>query len=281
MSLIQWVELPDLGDDKGTLIVAETQKNIPFDIKRIYYILDVNPSVSRGFHAHKKLFQIAFCIKGSFKMLMDDGSNKQEVYIGKSNKGLMIPPMIWHEMHDFSEDCVLLVLASEHYDENDYIRDYEKFKSYDSSKLALTTYDKDFLEKSWQWLHDAELKHLTMTPDFSKEQQADFFASLPLRKDYSIYGVAYLDEPIGACGLKNIINEEAELWLYIGNKQYWGRGLGTMTMSLLESEAIAKGLKKLYLNVIKDNKVAISLYQKMNYDIVSKNDDYIVMEKRF
>ncbi|MND67370.1 dTDP-3-amino-3,6-dideoxy-alpha-D-galactopyranose 3-N-acetyltransferase [compost metagenome] len=127
MSLIQWIELPNLGDQRGGLVVAETCKNIPFDLKRLYYIFDAKPDVPRGFHAHKELHQIAFCIKGKCKMLMDNGFTKEEVWLDQPNKGLQIPPLIWHEMHDFSEDCVLLVLASEHYDESDYIRDYADF----------------------------------------------------------------------------------------------------------------------------------------------------------
>ncbi|TCH64092.1 FdtA/QdtA family cupin domain-containing protein [Acinetobacter sp. ANC 4862] len=127
MSLIEWVELPDLGDHRGALVVAETNKNISFEIKRLYYIFGVQSDIPRGFHAHKELQQIAFCIKGKCKMIMDNGIEKQEVWIDHSNKGLKIPPMIWHEMHDFSEDCTLLVLASDHYDENDYIRDYQEF----------------------------------------------------------------------------------------------------------------------------------------------------------
>ena len=127
MSLIQWIELPNLGDQRGGLVVAETCKNIPFDLKRLYYIFDAKPDVPRGFHAHKELHQIAFCIKGKCKMLMDNGFAKEEVWLDQPTKGLQIPPMIWHEMHDFSEDCVLLVLASEHYDESDYIRDYADF----------------------------------------------------------------------------------------------------------------------------------------------------------
>lgn len=127
MSLIQWIELPNLGDQRGGLVVAETCKNIPFDLKRLYYIFDAKPGIPRGFHAHKELHQIAFCIKGKCKMLMDNGFTKEEVWLDQPNKGLQIPPMIWHEMHDFSEDCVLLVLASEHYDESDYIRDYADF----------------------------------------------------------------------------------------------------------------------------------------------------------
>ena len=128
MSLVEWVELPNLGDHRGSLVVAECKKNIPFDIKRFYYIFDAKPDVPRGFHAHKQLSQIAFCIKGKCRMLMDNGRGKEEVWIDQQTKGLKIPPMVWHEMHDFSEDCVLLVLASDHYNESDYIRDYKQFK---------------------------------------------------------------------------------------------------------------------------------------------------------
>ena len=127
MNLIDWIELPDLGDHRGSLVVAEANKSIPFNIQRLYYIFGAQPDVPRGFHAHRQLQQIAFCLQGSCKMLMDSGKEKQEVVLCKPNQGLKIPPMVWHEMHDFSEDCILLVLASEHYDENDYIRDYQDF----------------------------------------------------------------------------------------------------------------------------------------------------------
>ncbi|ENW28664.1 sugar 3,4-ketoisomerase [Acinetobacter lwoffii] len=127
MNLIEWIELPNLGDHRGSLVVAETNRNIPFSIQRLYYIFGAQPDVPRGFHAHKELQQIAFCIQGSCKILMNNGKEKQEVLIGQPNKGLFIPPMVWHEMHGFSEDCILLVLASDHYDESDYIRNYDQF----------------------------------------------------------------------------------------------------------------------------------------------------------
>lgn len=127
MNLISWIDLPNLGDERGGLVVAEASKNIPFKVNRIYYIFDAKPEIPRGFHAHKELQQVAFCIRGKCRMLMDNGIDKQEVWLDQANKGLMIPPFVWHEMHDFSEDCILLVLASEHYDESDYIRNYEDF----------------------------------------------------------------------------------------------------------------------------------------------------------
>ncbi|MGE8537984.1 MAG: sugar 3,4-ketoisomerase [Acinetobacter sp.] len=127
MNLIEWVELPNLGDHRGSLVVAEANRNIPFSIQRLYYIFAAQPDVPRGFHAHKELQQIAFSIQGSCKILMDNGKEKQKVLLDQSSQGLRIPPMVWHEMHEFSADCILLVLASDYYNESDYIRNYQQF----------------------------------------------------------------------------------------------------------------------------------------------------------
>lgn len=116
------------GDERGRLIALETGENIPFDIKRVYYIYATKDDVRRGFHAHKQLDQIAVCIKGSCNFLMDDGKESKIVEMNEPSKGLMIPKMIWHEMYNFSADCVLLVIASDLYSENDYIRSYKEFK---------------------------------------------------------------------------------------------------------------------------------------------------------
>ena len=115
------------GDDRGKLIAIEELKNIPIEIKRVYYIFDNKNNTKRGFHAHKNLQQVVICVKGSCKFLLDDGKEKKEVVLNVPNKGLFIDKMIWREMYDFSEDCVLVVLANDYYDESDYIRDYEEF----------------------------------------------------------------------------------------------------------------------------------------------------------
>lgn len=128
MSLIKFIDFPALGDERGSLVSLEAEKTVPFPIKRVYYIFGTNAGVSRGFHAHKKLQQVALCITGKCRMILDDGRQRNEVWLDSPNKGLIIGDLVWREMHDFSEDCVLLVLASEHYDEADYIRDYDKFK---------------------------------------------------------------------------------------------------------------------------------------------------------
>lgn len=127
MSLIKWIDFPALGDERGSLVALEAEKSVPFVIKRVYYIFGTKTGVSRGFHAHKKLQQVAICITGSCRIILDDGQQRSEAILNSPNKGLVIGDLIWREMHDFSKDCVLLVLASEHYDESDYIRDYNDF----------------------------------------------------------------------------------------------------------------------------------------------------------
>ncbi|MDE1357276.1 FdtA/QdtA family cupin domain-containing protein [Vibrio aestuarianus] len=127
MSLINIIDFKSLGDERGSLIALEGNKDIPFDIKRVYYILGTQAGVARGFHAHKELQQVAVCITGQCKFIMDDGRDKQEIIMSSPTQGIIIDKMQWHEMHEFSDDCVLLVLASDYYDEADYIRDYKDF----------------------------------------------------------------------------------------------------------------------------------------------------------
>lgn len=120
-------EFEEHGDSRGTLVSIEQLNNIPFEIKRVYYMYGTNENVVRGKHSHKNLKQILICISGSCKILLDNGKEKEEVLLYKKNEGLYIGNNIWREMFDFSEEAVLLVLASEYYNENDYIRDYEMF----------------------------------------------------------------------------------------------------------------------------------------------------------
>lgn len=116
------------GDDRGMLVALEEFKDIPFEIKRVYYLYDTKEGVRRGYHAHKSLEQILVCIHGKCKVLLDNGEEKKIVSLEKPYEGLYIANDIWREMYDFSQDAVLLVLASDFYYEEDYIRDYETFK---------------------------------------------------------------------------------------------------------------------------------------------------------
>lgn len=126
MSLIKLLDLPSFGDERGGLVAIESEQSIPFEIKRLYYIFNT-ANKPRGFHAHIDLKQVAICLKGSCRFILDDGQHKEEVVLDSPTQGLVIEGLVWREMHDFSEDCVLLVLASEHFTEDDYIRDYCDF----------------------------------------------------------------------------------------------------------------------------------------------------------
>lgn len=115
------------GDQRGQLVALEADKEIPFDVQRVYYIYDTLENVRRGFHAHKNLEQILICVSGSCKIHLDNGYETKEVLLDNPTVGLYISNDLWREMYDFSKDAVLLVLASQLYDESDYIRDYDKF----------------------------------------------------------------------------------------------------------------------------------------------------------
>ena len=123
-------EFEEHGDERGILIALEEHKNIPFEIRRCYYMYNTQPGVRRGYHAHKSLEQILVCVRGSCKILLDDGMSKETVLLDRPNKGLYISHNMWREMFDFSEDAVLMVLASQLYDESDYIRSYDEFLQY-------------------------------------------------------------------------------------------------------------------------------------------------------
>lgn len=115
------------GDDRGMLVALEEGKEIPFQVKRVYYMYDTVEGVRRGFHAHKCLEQILICVHGSCKIHLDNGVETAEVDLNTPFEGLYISNDMWREMYDFSSDAVLMVLASELYDEADYIRDYDEF----------------------------------------------------------------------------------------------------------------------------------------------------------
>ena len=126
MQIVKYV-FQQHGDERGQLVALEEFKDIPFEIKRVYYMYDTGEGVRRGYHAHKSLEQILICIHGSCKILLDNGDEKKIVSLEKPYEGLYISNDIWREMYDFSEDAVLMVLASDYYREEDYIRNYDEF----------------------------------------------------------------------------------------------------------------------------------------------------------
>lgn len=115
------------GDHRGSLIALEHGCNLPFTVQRVYYIFGTQPDIRRGYHAHRALKQVLVCTSGSCQILLDNGISKHTVVLNSPTQGLYIDGLIWREMFDFSTDCVLMVLASERYDETDYIRDYNAF----------------------------------------------------------------------------------------------------------------------------------------------------------
>ena len=117
-------------DKWGKLVALEGNGDIPFNIKRVYYIYDVEAGVRRGFHSHKKLEQILICVHGSVKILLKTPEKEEVVTLDKGSEGLYIGPNVWREMYDFEDGAVLLVLASQHYNESDYIRDYDEYLKY-------------------------------------------------------------------------------------------------------------------------------------------------------
>ncbi|MBQ7516467.1 MAG: WxcM-like domain-containing protein [Schwartzia sp.] len=126
MQVVKYMFQPH-GDERGMLVALEEFNDIPFRVKRVYYMYDTKAGVVRGNHAHKSLEQILVCIHGKCKIRLDNGREKKVVNLEKPYEGLYVANNMWREMFDFSPDAVLLVLASEPYDEKDYIRDYDEF----------------------------------------------------------------------------------------------------------------------------------------------------------
>ena len=145
------------------------------------------------------------------------------------------------------------------------------------SRLSFGRFDEIFLEKSWHWLRDPEIKRLTMSPDFTWEEQLRWFARLPGQSDYLIWGVACNGVPIGVLGLKHVARGEAEYWGYIGEPEYWGAGLGGEMMRFIFSQAKKTGLNELYLKVHRDNARAIRLYARFGFKTVSEDKEVVNM----
>lgn len=123
------IRLKSFHSKVGSLAVAEGNQDIPFEIKRVYYIYGVPSEERRGFHAHRNLHQVLICLNGSVQVQIQNASRTQKVTLSDPATGLYIGPRVWREMYDFSPGCVLMALASERYDESDYIRSYEEYLS--------------------------------------------------------------------------------------------------------------------------------------------------------
>ena len=125
-SLIKKITLPKIEDD-CFLSFGQYSDHIPFPIKRVYYIWDAKPGLLRGAHTHLKTKQIIFCLRGKFRLVLDDGKSKNEILMTVPNEGVYLAPLIWHEMHDLTKETIILVLASRKYEPKDYVREYRNF----------------------------------------------------------------------------------------------------------------------------------------------------------
>lgn len=123
---IELIDIPKITDPRGNLAVIE-KSTLPFEMKRLYYLFDVPSTSHRGGHAHKECVELLIAISGSFTVILDDGKDKKEVTLNKPDKGLLIPTMIWRELSDFSSGAMCLVVASQEFNEADYIREYDDF----------------------------------------------------------------------------------------------------------------------------------------------------------
>lgn len=124
------VNFPKVTDYRGNLSFIEENRQIPFKIKRVYYLYDVPSGATRGGHAHKTLQQLVIALSGSFDIILDDGVQRRKFFLNRPHYGLYIPPKVWRELENFSSNSVALSLVSEVYDETDYIRDYDCFKKW-------------------------------------------------------------------------------------------------------------------------------------------------------
>ncbi|MDY3298604.1 FdtA/QdtA family cupin domain-containing protein [Selenomonas sp.] len=125
---VRMLELPEYGDDRGNLVVAETEQDIPFSIQRVFYIYGTKGDIVRGKHANRKTQFVLINVAGKSKIRIKDGEGNEAVFsLNRPRTGVYLPPMVWKEMFDFSEDSVLLCLASAHYDAEEYIRDYDTY----------------------------------------------------------------------------------------------------------------------------------------------------------
>lgn len=151
------------------------------------------------------------------------------------------------------------------------------------SHISFVEYTKTFLDKSYEWLNDPEIKYLTDTPDFTKEAQKKWFDSLEKRSDYKVWGIIFDNKPIGVVGLKHIDlqQQSAEYFGYIGEKKYWGHGIGKLMISYSITEVKKLNLQSLYLNVIKTNIRALNLYKKFNFSFVENKNSRLLLKRVF
>lgn len=149
----------------------------------------------------------------------------------------------------------------------------------DFSRLSISPYTREFLDCSWTWLNDPEIKALTATPDFTREQQQAWYETLASKKDYLIWGLQLDGRPVGVFGIKNIAEGSGEYWGYIGSREHWGGGIGSWMLGKVLELAADAGISRIYLKVLKSNVAAIKLYEKMRFNKYDADGEFDWMER--
>jgi RimJ/RimL family protein N-acetyltransferase len=159
------------------------------------------------------------------------------------------------------------------------IASYSAAADHVRTRPTAVQFDERTLEKSWEWLNDEEIRRLTMTPAFTREEQRAWFASLTARTDYMLWAIEFDANHVGVFGLKHIDSSSAEYWGYIGEKQLWGHGLGTWMVNEAVTKARGMGLQRIWLRVAHENVRAQRLYVKMGFHKTNENCDPMTMER--
>jgi RimJ/RimL family protein N-acetyltransferase/dTDP-4-dehydrorhamnose 3,5-epimerase-like enzyme len=271
-------------DERGALAFVEAGKELPFEIRREFHLFDLQPGVARGGHAHKSCHQFLMAMAGEFQVVTDDGLARTTWTLAAPHHGLHVPPGHWVELRPSSSAAVLSVLASHGYDEADYLRSREGFEAWVAGarsrvEVSFGEFDREMLDRSFEWLADPEIRRLTDSPVIEKGAQLRWFDSLPGRKDYKVWSVVYQGKPVGAVGLKRIEEGKAEYFGYIGVKSCWGQGVGSAMLDFAESQAARRGLRRLELRVIDGNPRAQALYLRHGFVTYQAGDGYCLMFK--
>jgi RimJ/RimL family protein N-acetyltransferase len=273
------IELPQITDERGNLTFAQNPQ-IPFTIKRIYCLTNLNTE-PRGFHAHHNLQQLLICLQGSCKILLEDLTTQTTVTLNHSNQALLIDKLIWREMFDFSPDCILLCLASDIYDESDYIRNYQQFLSY---QLQSKTINLKLAEiKDFAFIHslrlDPELSRYLTKVDNDINGQIKWLENYKSREqaNQEFYFIAHRNDNATPCGTVRIYNID-----YANGTFEWGSFILNSNKTYSASLEVAilayqfaferLQLKQALFNVDKLNTKAVKFHQKLEATFI-KDDN--------
>lgn len=283
------ISLQVCDDNRGSLIALEDGHNLPFDVKRVYYIYGTKAGVPRGFHAHKHLKQLLIAVSGSVFVKTEHNGKTETHLLNRPDEGLLIEGLVWREMYDFSRDCVLLVLAGDYYNESDYIRDYGDFLK--AEKMIKNTHDFKPIEGKYVNLREAEVEDaafiLSLRTDpkkarFIHKTDANLQKQIEYMKHYKTLDDEWYfiienkqHEPLGTTRIYGVCGTQ-----YTGGS--WLMKNGALPEETLEGALLARqmafeniGFEKDCFDVRKDNKKVVRFHKLCGAQIVAENDvDY-------